>query len=128
MKKIQAHLTRQIISSNSPEAYAVNKKSSFGERIGEKIQYTLSEALFLVEKGKMDIFLRGKLIPKKDLLKKRITAINKKTSKKTYQQVAKAMVNGFEENFNVKFKQSKLTREEIKKAKKLEKKYLLTVS
>ena len=68
--KIQAHLTRQIISSNTSEAYTLNKKSNFGERIGEKIQYTLSEALFLVEKGRMEIFLKGKLIPKKELLRK----------------------------------------------------------
>jgi tRNA-intron endonuclease len=70
MKKIQAHLTRRIISSNSPEAYTLYKKSKFGERVGEKIQYTLSEAIYLVEKGKMEIFSKGKLIPKKDLLKK----------------------------------------------------------
>ena len=70
MKKIQAHLTRRIISSNSPEAYTLNKKSNFGERIGEKIQYTLSEALYLVENGKMDILVKGKPILKKDLLKK----------------------------------------------------------
>lgn len=70
MNKIQAHLSNQIISSNSIEAYTLNKKSFFGERVGEKIQYTLSEAVFLVEEGKMDIFLGKKLIQKKDLLKK----------------------------------------------------------
>lgn len=75
--KIQAHLIRQIISSNSPEAYSLNKKSNFGERVNEKVQYTLSEALFLVENGKMDIFLKEKLIPKKELLK-RLQRIDKR--------------------------------------------------
>ena len=70
MKKIQSHLTKQTISSNSQEAYSLNKKSKFGEKIGEKIQYALSEALFLVETGKMQVFQKEKLIPKKDLLKK----------------------------------------------------------
>lgn len=77
MKKIQSHLIRQIISSNSAEAYTLYKKSKFGERIGEKIQYILSEAIFLVETGKMDIFLKDKLIPKGDLLKK-LQRIDKK--------------------------------------------------
>jgi tRNA-intron endonuclease len=67
---IHANLSRQIISSNSPQAYTLHKKSNFGERVGEKIQYSLTEALFLVEKGKMDILMKGKTIPKKDLLKK----------------------------------------------------------
>jgi tRNA-intron endonuclease len=71
MNKIQAHLVKQIISSNSSEAHALYKKSSFGEQVGDKVHYTLTEAAFLVDKGKMDIFdSRGKKIPKKDLLKK----------------------------------------------------------
>ncbi len=70
MKKIQAHLIKRIISSNSPEAYTLNKKSKFGERVGEKIQYTLAETLFLVEKGKMNVYMKEKLIPKKELIKK----------------------------------------------------------
>ncbi len=70
MEKIQAHLIGENVSSNSAEAFSLHKKSSFGEPIGEKIQYSLSEALFLVEKGKMDISLRGKKIPKKDLTRK----------------------------------------------------------
>lgn len=70
MAKIQAHLIKHIISSNSSEAYTFNEKSFFGEKVGEKIQYTLSEALFLVEEGKMELFLGKKPIQKKELMKK----------------------------------------------------------
>ena len=70
MEKIKAYVVGEIISSNTSEAYALCKKSSFGERVGEKIQYSVSEALFLVEKGKMDIYSRNKKIPKKELINK----------------------------------------------------------
>jgi len=78
MEKIQAYLVGRIISSNSAESYSLYKKSSFGEPVGEKIQYSPSETLFLVENGKMDIFSsKNKKIPKKDLINK-IRKIDKK--------------------------------------------------
>lgn len=67
---ITAHLTGEIISTNSAEAHALHKKSAFGEPVNDKIQYTLSEALFLVEKGKLEIISRNKKIPKKELINK----------------------------------------------------------
>jgi len=70
MNKIKAHLTGEIISSNAPEAQSLYRKSAFGEPRTGKIQYSLSEALFLVEKEKMDIFSRNKKISKKDLMNK----------------------------------------------------------
>ena len=70
MNQIKAYLIRETISSNSSEAYFLNKKSHFGEKVGEKIQYSLSEALFLVEKNKMEIFSKNKKILEKDILKK----------------------------------------------------------
>lgn len=70
MEKIQTHITGEIISSNTSDAHSLYKKSCFGKPVGEKIQYSLSETLFLVEKGKMEIFSRGKKIAKKDLLNK----------------------------------------------------------
>ena len=79
MEKIQAHITEEIISSNSSEAKQLYNKSCFGEPKGEKIQYSLSEALFLVEKDKMEIS-SGKTenkISKKDLIKK-LLRIDKK--------------------------------------------------
>ena len=70
MKKIKANITGQIISSNSSEAYSLYKKSVFGEPNGEKVQYSLSEVLFLVEKKKMEIFSGNKQILQKDLINK----------------------------------------------------------
>lgn len=72
MKKplIQAHIVGEIVSSNASEAHSLHKKSAFGEPKGDKIHYTLSEALYLVEKGKLEILSRGKKIPKKDVLSK----------------------------------------------------------
>jgi tRNA-intron endonuclease len=77
MKKIQAHFANGIIFSNDAEAHTLCNKSCFGQSIGGKIQYSLSEALFLVEKEKIEIFLRGKKIPEKELMKK-IEKIDKK--------------------------------------------------
>ena len=70
MKAIQAHLVGEMVSSNSPEAYSLYKKSRFGEFKNEKVRYSLSEALFLVEKEKIEIFSKNKKISKKELLDK----------------------------------------------------------
>lgn len=70
MQKIIAHLTGRIISTNSAEAHTLYKKSWFGEVEGDKIQYSFSEALFLLEKGKLDILIKEEKLAKKELLKK----------------------------------------------------------
>jgi len=70
MNKISSYLIGENISSNSAEAFSLYKKSHFGEPVGEKIQYSLSEALFLVEKGKMSLFHGKKEIPPRELIKK----------------------------------------------------------
>ena len=70
MEKITAHIVGESVSSNSPEAFSLYKKSHFGEPVGEKIQYSLSEALLQTEKKKMEILLREKKIPAKELIKK----------------------------------------------------------
>ena len=70
MEKIQAYMIGSSIQSNTQEAFSLYKKSHFGEPSGEKILYSLSEALFLAEKGKMDIFSKKKKIPFCDFLKK----------------------------------------------------------
>jgi len=70
MNKIQAHFVGGIVSSNNSEAHQLSKKNSFGESIGEKVQYSLTEALFLVEKNKMEILVKNKIIPKNELIKK----------------------------------------------------------
>jgi len=70
MKKIKANFVGKIINTNDSEAFSLYRKSCFGEPVGEKIQYSFSEALFLIEKGKIDILIKGKKITKKELLKK----------------------------------------------------------
>jgi len=70
MEKIQATLSSSIVSSNSSEAFSLHEKSSYGEPLGEKIQYTLSEAIYLIEGDKMDIISKGKKVPKKETMKK----------------------------------------------------------
>lgn len=70
MKKIQAHIVGEIVSSNSQEAHSLYKKSHFGESRGEKIQYSLPEVLFLAEKGNIEVLSRNKKISKKDLMNK----------------------------------------------------------
>lgn len=70
MEKIIAHLIGHGISSNTTEARALYDKSCFGEPSGEKIQYTLTESFFLVEKTKMEIFSKNKKLSKEELMKK----------------------------------------------------------
>lgn len=70
MKKIQAHLIGKLVLSNTSESHFFYKKSNYGENIEGKIQYSLTEALFLVEKGKMEVYQKNKEIKKEDLLKK----------------------------------------------------------
>jgi tRNA splicing endonuclease len=77
MKKITAHLVNSIVSSVDSEAFTLYEKSRFGEKMGEKIIYTLPEAMFLVEKEKMEIFLRNKKLQKKDVENK-FNAIDRK--------------------------------------------------
>lgn len=70
MEKVKAHIVGEIISSNDPEAQSLYEKSCFGEPVGDKIQYSLSETLFLVEKSKMDVFSKNSKIHKEELDKK----------------------------------------------------------
>ena len=70
MEKIKAYLVGEIVSSNSPEAYSLYKKSSFGEKNREKIQHSFPEVLFLVEKRKMDTFSGKKKLSEEELIKK----------------------------------------------------------
>ena len=70
MEKIQAHMIGEVISSNSEDAFSLADKSSFGEKVGEKIQYSVAEAVYLVEKDKMELTSKGKKIPKKEVIEK----------------------------------------------------------
>ena len=81
MKKITAYLSGKSITSNDSEAYSLYEKSRFGEKKENKINYMLSEAIYLVEKGKMVIFSGKKELNKEDLLDK-IKRIDKKIQMK----------------------------------------------
>lgn len=70
MEKIKAFLTGEIISSADSDAFSLFEKSHFGEQKDGKIQYSLAEALFLVEKEKISIFSREREISKKDFMEK----------------------------------------------------------
>tara|TARA_Y100000310_G_C20435111_1_gene693354 strand:- start:44 stop:562 length:519 start_codon:yes stop_codon:yes gene_type:complete len=81
MKKIQAHILGKTVSTNDSTAFTLQKKSHFGEKVGGKIQYTLSEALYLVEKNKIEIISKNKPLSKEELFKK-FQRIDKKFSLK----------------------------------------------
>lgn len=81
MKTIKAYFINGAIFSNEPEARALYEKSAFGEPLGEKIQYTLSEAIYLIEKGKIELYSKTKKIPKSDVINK-FQRIDKKINSK----------------------------------------------
>lgn len=71
MEKIKATFISERIFSNSKEAFNLFESQRFGERTGEKIFYTLQEALLLVESKKMEILdSKDKKLTEKELLKK----------------------------------------------------------
>lgn len=69
MEKIQAYLIGKTISSNSKTAYQLSKKSGFGEKVGEKIQYMPSEAFYLLEKEQLEIISKEKKLFKEEVIK-----------------------------------------------------------
>lgn len=55
-KKIKAVLEKERVTAEiSDESNLLYDRSRFGERVGEKIQYSLIEGLFLLETKRMDI-------------------------------------------------------------------------
>jgi len=70
MEKIQADLISGKVFSNSQEAFALFEKSRFGEKHGEKILYTLCEAFYLIETGKLELLLKDKKMKEKEILRK----------------------------------------------------------
>ncbi len=68
---VKSSLVSGKVSSNSTEAFALFEKERFGERVGEKIVYSLAESVFLVESKKMQVFDSGENEVKlKELIKK----------------------------------------------------------
>jgi tRNA-intron endonuclease, archaea type len=78
MVKIRATLIGEKISSNSKQAVDTFSSQRLGEKLNEKIYYSLSEALYLVESKKMEIHdFKNKKLSKKETLK-RFEKIDKK--------------------------------------------------
>jgi tRNA-intron endonuclease, archaea type len=71
MVKIKAMLVSEKVVSNTAEAQNLFSNSRFGEKLGEKILYSLPEALFLVQNKKMELVdSRDKKLAEKEVLKK----------------------------------------------------------
>jgi tRNA-intron endonuclease, archaea type len=70
MKKISVQLVGEILSTNEAEAIQLQKKSFFGEIVNGKVHYSLSEGLYLVDKGKIEIFQDNKVLGFDELIKK----------------------------------------------------------
>ena len=84
MAKIKAILLSERITSNSTEAQSLFATSRFGEKFGEKILYSLPEALYLVQNKKMEIIdNRNKILTENEILK-RFERIDKKFKTKYF--------------------------------------------
>ncbi|MDH3353005.1 MAG: tRNA-intron lyase [Nanoarchaeota archaeon] len=69
--KIKANLISEKVTSNTSEAQSLFATSRFGEKLGEKIIYSLQEALFLIQEKKMEISdYRGEILTQKEIMKK----------------------------------------------------------
>jgi tRNA-intron endonuclease len=70
VKKIAAAISGDVIFSNKKEAFTLYEQSRFGEQKEGKIIYSIPEALYLVEKGKMQILAGKKKISFEKLMAK----------------------------------------------------------
>ena len=68
-EKIKATFTGEKIYSNKKSAFSLYEKSRFGEKKENKIFYSYPEALFLIEKGKLDILENKKKLNFESLLR-----------------------------------------------------------
>ncbi len=68
-KKIKAAFSAEKVISNSSEAVNLYSKSRFGEMIEGKVNYSLVESFYLIQKGKMEIFKGGKKLSSESFLK-----------------------------------------------------------
>jgi tRNA-intron endonuclease len=59
-KSIKAIFNGESVSSNTKEAISLHAQSRFGELKSGKIVYSIFEALYLLEKTKMDVLLKKK--------------------------------------------------------------------
>lgn len=74
--KIQSYLISDKVFSNTKEAHNLFSEKRFGERIGEKIYYTIEEAYFLYKSNKMNLIFNNKELVEEEILNK-FTKISK---------------------------------------------------
>ncbi len=72
VKKIKAVFSKEkVLAEKSSEATNLHNKNRYGEYVEDKVQYTLVETLYLIERGKLSLRdVRNKVIKKEDFLKK----------------------------------------------------------
>jgi len=70
MEKIKAKLNGNIVSSNSSSAFSLLSSSNFGERLGEKVIYSIFEAFYLAEINKLNIFSGEKKLTRDEIERK----------------------------------------------------------
>ena len=64
------HFSGASIISTSEDAISLSEKSSFGEYKSGKVQYSGVEALYLLEKGKVEVHSNKKKLSSNELIKK----------------------------------------------------------
>ena len=71
MEKIKANFISGKVSSNTSEAKNLFDVKRFGEKVNEKIVYSLPEAIFLVEQKKMELYDdKNKPLTQEEIIKK----------------------------------------------------------
>ncbi len=78
---INANFSGDRVFTNSKESFSMNEKSNFGEKKAGLIEYSLIEALFLVQEKKLQVF-QGKKRLSLELLLKKIKKLDKKIESK----------------------------------------------
>ena len=70
IKTIKAAISGDTIFSNKKEAFSLYEQSRFGESKEGKIIYSIPEALYLTEKGKMQVLIGKKKLSFENLMSK----------------------------------------------------------
>lgn len=61
-RKIKSIFSAGRVTSNASEAFQMHESGRFGEKVEGKIQYSLVEALYLLNKGRLEILQKKKKI------------------------------------------------------------------
>lgn len=78
-KLIKSIFNGEFIVSGSKEAKDLYSKSLFGEYFNKRVNYSFVEALYLIEKKKMEVFIKTKKLSFNQLMEK-CKSLDKKTN------------------------------------------------